>query len=153
MRMIEQDEIADEPNDESPTEQLPPRSSWFNRNRGVVVAAALILVAIGGIGLGSILGNSGEGGDSDDSASVYVDDYSEETTTTIDACHDKAASIIGDLDNGASSVQVYADYGGVQDPETQAFIQLYYRFQAQAVQVGSDTAMDDLVDAIDAACS
>jgi hypothetical protein len=120
----------------------------------MILAIAAAVVCLAAIGIGSAVTNRSDSNrlQNDDTASTYSDDYSAETTTTIDACHDKAASIIGDLDNGATAVQVYADYGGTQDPQTQAFIRLYYQFQSRAVQVGADSAIDELANAIDAAC-
>jgi hypothetical protein len=123
------------------------------RDRGMIIAVGVVIVALVAIGVGNFIHNATTDSAADDDSSSYTDDYVDETTTTIDACHDKAASIMGALDSGESSVQVYAEFGGMQDAETKALLPLYYRWQARAVQVGADTATDELADAIDVVCA
>lgn len=120
--------------------------------KAIAIATILLVAVVAAIAISRANSSSDDSASQDDTPTTYTEDYADETSTTLDACHDDAASIMGELDSGASATQVYADFGGLQNPQTQRFIRLYYEFQARAVQIGFDDATDELVDAIDAEC-
>lgn len=133
----------------------PPSQPWW---RGPLGGAALALVAAIGVvvGINAAAGSPGSG-DTDD-ASVESEDLAGEPGTETAApllndCELMAESIFNDMDAGMSTVDIYVSYGGAQDPDTQHFVNIYYRWRESAMQVGREEALDMVYDEVTAWCS
>jgi hypothetical protein len=140
----------------------PPKPSGLKKVSPLgwaYIACVAVLIAVA-VAL-AVTDDSGRGSTSE--ASVEAVDRQERTTTTeepvdpeqvaADACMLEAQSVFDDMDAGYSATDVYIEHGGMRDAATQKFVQLYFQWQAWAMQSGREEALDQVYEQVDNYCS